>query len=129
MPGARRAVKAAITLAGIVLTLSFAVAYWQAVSWRRARDAPCAAARPLVDHGQGREAFLKLRDRPPAEYSAADAERLARTFDKTADATARKIREHLRGEHTVLVFSESSSIMLVYFDARGRAYRADCYHQ
>ena len=127
MPGARRAVKAAITLAGIVLTISFAVAYWQAASSRRVREAQCAAARPLVAEGKGRDAFQRLRERPPSEYSARDAEQLARTVAGGSDHTARNIREHLRGRNSVLVFSESDSIMFVYFDERGRAFRADCF--
>lgn len=129
MPGAPRALKAAITLAGILLTAAFAVAYWEASRWRREREAQCAAARPLVQAQRGRDAFLNLRDRPPSQHSAVDAGQLARAFEGSSDKKVENIRQHLRGPNTVLVFSESRSVMFVYFDERGKAFRADCFLQ
>jgi hypothetical protein len=70
----------------------------------------------------------RLRTRPPGEYSWEDSSSLIKEFGASAEESE-SIRRHLTNGRSVLVFSESNSVMLVYMDEDSRALRAECFLQ
>ena len=113
----------------IVIVVGASFMGWEALRWRRERDAQCAAALPLVKAGAGIDRIRQLRTRPPGEYTTADAALLADQFKSASDGKAESIQTNLRAGNRVAIFSESNSIMFVYFNEQGRAFAAECFLQ
>jgi hypothetical protein len=123
-----RTIRAAFVTGTAIILSAGAFAAWEALRWRRERDAQCNSAMPLVQSHARLSELRALRERPPSEYRSEDATHLLRIFSESSDKGL-SILTHLRDGNGVLVFSESNSIMFIYTDGEGKAFRAECFLQ
>jgi hypothetical protein len=123
-----RDTRLALILVAAILVVVIAVGLWEILRWRRERDAQCTAVTPLVNARANIEEIRRLHAAPPVEYSERQADALIRAFGPQADI-GRSVSQYLIRGRKALLFPENNSVMLVYFDENGRAFRAECFLQ
>jgi len=116
-----------IFLAAILVVL-IAAGLWESLRWRRERNAQCAAMTPLVNGRATIDEIRRLPAGPPVEYSGRQADAVIRNFGPQSDK-GRSVSKYLIRGRKALLFPENNSVMLVYFDEDGRAFRAECFLQ
>jgi len=123
-----RNTRLALIFLAAILVVVIAVGLWENLRWRRERDAQCAAVTPLVNARANIDEIRRLSVGRPVEYSDRQADALIRDFGPQSDK-GRSVSQYLIRGRKVLLFSESNSVMLVYFDEDGRAIIAECFLQ
>jgi hypothetical protein len=95
--------------------------------WIREKDALCAGAKPLVDRRAPKDDVFRLLGQTD-EHRASELASLEAAFDR-ASPKAESLRHQLQGSDTVLVYSQSNSIMFVFLDRGVTARSAECFLQ
>lgn len=114
----------------LALALVSTVLIWGFVErsrWVREMNAQCNAARPLVSRQATKDEVLRELGQT-VERTKSELPALERVFAGTPPKLA-SIRQGLQGSGTVLIYSRSSSIMLVFLDPSARAVKAECFLQ
>jgi hypothetical protein len=119
--------KAILVLSGIVL-LGAGIVAWERQTWLQDMSKQCASAQPLVQRRASREQVLQAIGRPSSEHSVSDLPPLLRRFDSTPPKRE-NLEQNLRGSNTLLLYSESNSMMFVYLDGQAQAIQAACFLQ
>ena len=95
--------------------------------WIRERDALCASAKPLVDRRAPKDDVFRLLGQTN-EYRASELESLESAFER-GSPKANRLRSQLQGADSVLVYSQSNSVMFVFLDRGASARSAECFLQ
>jgi hypothetical protein len=122
-----RAMRRALISVGLVILGLGGYAASESLRWRREANAQCQAAKPLVESRAGINELSRL-GRNPGVSSYEEAPTLVRMFGASSEE-AESIGRNLRPGQRVVVYSESNSVMLVFLDSEGRAFRAECFLQ
>jgi len=95
--------------------------------WIRERDALCASAKPLVEHRAPKDDVFRRLGQTD-EYGAPELGPLERAFG-SGSPKAKTLRSHVHDPDTVLVYSQSNSIMFVFMERGVSARSAECFLQ
>ena len=123
-----RVIRRALAFVTLVVFGLMGVAMLEGARWRREANAQCQDAKPLVAAHAGLSELRRIGRGPSTESSFEESGNLVRQFGAESDK-AGSIGRNLRQGQRVLVYSESNSVMLVYLDAEGKAFRAECFLQ
>jgi|ERR671922_1349987 hypothetical protein len=114
-----------------LMILGIAAVAWERSRWLREMREQCDAAQPLLSVSANRDDVIRKLGSPSVEYTHRDWSTIERNFGNRDGSTdkIRDIREKLRDDGRMMVYSRSNSIMFMYFDNNGQVGSVSCFLQ